>query len=301
MENDPKTIAQLRSEALDALLAVKDRPGDLGAQKALTAFIASGPDARRAYNEVASVWKAADHTRSRRTVRRRASWALAAVMTIAVVSSVFQPSWLGGADHIAGLRPLQVMLSSGTNVVLDAGTSLSHQTNVDGEVVNLLVGAAFFEVDKRERPLSILVGSLKVAVLGTAFDVSLIDGTAQVSVAEGQVEVTSPSGTVHLERGDRLRLARGAEHPLEDTIALEKIALWRNDSLLADKQPFAEVAEALDRRISGPVFITDGSLAEKRLTGAFTLSEPLMALELAARASGGRVLSYPWLTIVTAD
>ncbi|MEM9097974.1 MAG: FecR domain-containing protein [Pseudomonadota bacterium] len=302
MEQEPKKIAQLRSDALDVFLAVQDQPGDQRAEQNLAAFVSSGPEAKRAYDQVAAVWQTAQYKRRRRTARRRRVWAAAAAILLAVgVSATLQPSWISGADHVAGLAPAQIALSAGTNVMLDAGSSLSHETAAEGELVTLLQGAVFFDVAKRESPLAIKAGPLRISILGTAFDVALIDGNAHVSVAEGRVEVAWPNGTEILGEGDRLRLARGSGDAVKDKVATNQIALWRKDNLLADNQPFAEFAEALDRRIAGPVIITSSALGAKRLTGAFAMSDPVKALELAARAVGGRVQSYPWLTIVLAN
>lgn len=301
MERDTGKIPKLRRDALDAFLAVKDRPKDREAQETLAAFISSGPEARRAYGEIAAVWMTAERRRRRRATRRKAAWVLGAALAFAVTLSAIWPDWVMMPDHMAGLEPLEVAISSGTTVTLDAGTALSHQTSSELESITIRDGSAFFEVDRREQPLEVKVGPLSVAVLGTAFDVSLIDGGARVAVAEGRVEVTWPTGTSLLSSGEILHLAGGASQVVTGAIAPASIGLWRRGQLRADNHAFSEIADILDRRIRGPVIIVGGAIAEKRLSGTFELSEPLKALELAANTVGGRVLALPMLTLVTLD
>lgn len=88
----------------------------------------------------------------------------------------------------------KVTLADGTNVWLNAATSLKYPTQFDGkERIVFLSGEAYFEVKHdAAHPFKVMIGNTVVRVLGTKFNVSAYndDSKERVSLIEGSVEVS---------------------------------------------------------------------------------------------------------------
>lgn len=96
-------------------------------------------------------------------------------------------------------KKYSVVLSDGTKVYLNSGASLrypvkflkKHQRNVT------LKGEGFFDVVKSEQPFVVTADDLKIAVLGTKFNISNYDEdtTIQTVLVEGMVGISSEDDT----------------------------------------------------------------------------------------------------------
>lgn len=88
-----------------------------------------------------------------------------------------------------GMRS-SVVLSDGTKVILNAGTTLSYPTAfVSGQREVKVNGEAFFEVSHdKEHPFIVSAENVKVKVLGTKFNVKAYDDddNIEVTLAEGK-------------------------------------------------------------------------------------------------------------------
>lgn len=104
------------------------------------------------------------------------------------------PYWIQNAtaSHVASKGERRdVTLADGSRVLLDADSAFKVEFTPQGQRVHLLRGAAFFDVMPSQTPFVAAAAAGDVRVLGTQFDVRLMDTAALVTLAKGSVPVTA--------------------------------------------------------------------------------------------------------------
>lgn len=284
----------LSREAVKLFLKQRDNPTDPAAKAACQAFVARGQTERETFERVAAAWSA-----SRKRRKPRGGGALALLFALGLSLYAFYDPlsirWL--ADLQTNEDAQEFKLASGDTVYLDASSALGDDTLENGREVQLLKGAAFFDVNVAARPFIVEAGDVTVQVKGTAFAVSRIGSTVRVDVSEGQVEIRVMQERFNLYEGDSLLVSKDAaiQHGL---IAVRDVAAWRSDELIANGMTVAHVAKVIDRRVPGRVFVTSSALAGLRVTGRFDLRDPVQALHTLAAAQNARVIELPALTFL---
>ena len=91
-----------------------------------------------------------------------------------------------------GITNKNIMLSDGTNVQLNAGSTLSYSKDYNsGNREVFLNGEAYFNVTKNHVPFIVSTDYAQVTVLGTKFNVRSRSDGFEAGVNEGSVEVTN--------------------------------------------------------------------------------------------------------------
>lgn len=286
---------QLVREATRIFLRLNQAPDDPVLIASREDFLARGAAERATYDEVARAWAITGR-------RRRPNALLGIVFLLVIGASLYaglgpnRAFWM--SDIHSAEIPEEAVLASGDLAVLDAGTALIDETDGTERTVEVLEGAAFFEVARDTRPFIVQAGEFEARVLGTAFETLRTDDGIVVAVSEGRVEVTDGSDSVILSAGDKLRWSRGSAATVTE-VDVASVAAWRGDRLIADGLSFSEAAEIIDRRLPGPILILDAALANARVSGGLDLDRPELALEALAAAEAARVVSLgPLLTLV---
>jgi transmembrane sensor len=205
----------------------------------------------------------------------------------------------------AGSRTRLVLPDSST-VWLNAGSKLSYPEGFGVKTRELtLSGEAFFDVRKSNIPFIINTPSVRISVLGTAFNVKSYpnEKTTETSIVRGKVEVSlnnSPGKKFILERDEKLvvpnvtrenlQTTPGKKEPvillgklthLEDSSIME--TSWVENKLVFMDESFAEVAKKMERWYNVKIEIRDARIALARLTGTFeneTVTQALEALQI---------------------
>ena len=273
----------------------------------------------RASQTAASPRRAAASTRARPTTRpttrpgtqsrtgaRR--WALPAMAALAAACLAL---WAGPAlllqlraDHVTGTAELrQIDLPDGSRVTLGPASAIAVVDDARGRGVRLLSGEAFFQVrPDPARPFRVAARDVEATVLGTSFDVRLDRDDVTVSVEEGIVAVAAAgepaNAAARLVAGQFVRVStdgmtRGSDPP-------ELLAAWRRGQLYAQETRLGDAIDQLRRYYGGTIVLTDGGLADRRVTGAYNLADPEDALRGMARVHGATVRRItPWLLVVS--
>lgn len=165
-------------------------------------------------------------------------------------------------------------LPDASRVVLNSGSRLVANFSESTRVVTLLAGEATFEVKRDGRPFEVHTPEGTTRVLGTRFNVRLADnGSAQVSVLEGRVEVAStraPGGRhpVELTGGQAVSYDHRGLSAIEvaDT---DRILSWHGGRISFQEWPLTRVIEEYNRYTTNKVRVEggDGIL----FSGSFTL------------------------------
>ncbi|MEM6934234.1 MAG: FecR domain-containing protein, partial [Pseudomonadota bacterium] len=262
------------------------------------AFLARGEAEQRAYAQIEQMWSVSK-PRRRRVTGAKILLCLLAVLALAQSYAPLR-TWVI-ADHATSTIPERVALASGDIAHLDATTSLIDDSGSGERRIVLLEGAGFFDVETSSRPFSVELGQVTATALGTAFETSFLNGSAVVTVFEGEVEVRDDQDRWVLSAGDRLSLAPSGQ-ATHDNVDLSTVAAWRRNRLIVDGMSFGDVAAIIDRRVSGDVIILDTGLAVSRVSGAFDLSDPVSALRALAATRKARVFAAPpFATILLPD
>lgn len=253
------------------------------------------------------------HTSERPRLQPRKPGRRWAIPMMAMAAAACIALWAGPAlllhmraDHVTGTAEQRELdLPDGSRVTLAPASAIAIVDDRRGRHVRLLSGEAFFQVQPDSaRPFRVTARDVEATVLGTSFDVRLGNDDVAVSVEEGIVAVTATGASAEsgakLVAGQFVRVSpvgttRGSEPP-------ELIAAWRRGQLYAHETRLGDAIDQLRRSFNGTIVLTDGDLAERRVTGAYNLADPEDALRGMARVHGATVRRItPWLLIVSAS
>ncbi len=201
----------------------------------------------------------------------------------------------------------RLVLADSSIVWLNAGSRLTYDNRFgqDHRQVSL-TGEAFFDVKKSSIPFVIHTRTVKIKVMGTAFNVRAYDNdaTTETSLIRGQVEVTinrRPGAPFVLKPNEKLVVANA--RPVQDTslpaasggelVTLSTLkpfapqvlpeTSWVDSKLVFRDETFEEVARKLERWYGVTINILAPDLKGVRLTGVFekeSLQEALQALQI---------------------
>ncbi|WEK01448.1 MAG: FecR domain-containing protein [Candidatus Sphingomonas phytovorans] len=315
----------LLDEAAELLLRLKATPDDRALATDVVAWKNRSEHHARAWAAAEKVWlltgllgaeqavfRSRDvrrHTRGRpaRAARRWGIVALAAAACLALVVAPSVQLRMQADYRTATGESRTVTLADGSRVQLDTGTAIALDGGANRRGVKLLAGRAYFQVaHDPARPFHVTAEDVTVTVTGTQFDVGMTDRVVDVMLAEGAVRTTYPHGDVRGESvmrpGDHFQFDRRARRASSSVVAIGSIAPWRRGKLLTEGATIADIVDQLRPYYAGLIVVTDGELANRRVTGAFDVRDPVEALRTVVAPHAGRVRSVsPWLIFVSAS
>lgn len=170
--------------------------------------------------------------------------------------------------------------------------------------VRLLQGEAYFEVvPNQSRPFRVTAKDVVTTVLGTEFEVGLLDEGVVVAVKGGRVRVEdprlSPPVSEQLTAGDWLRVSFAS---VVDRRKREPgdVADWTEGKFVARNVPIGDIVERLRGYYSGSVILGDRAFANRLVSGVYDLRDPESTLRNLAMAHDAVVRQVtPWLLVVT--
>jgi transmembrane sensor len=206
-----------------------------------------------------------------------------------------------------------LILSDGTKVWLNAGSSLTYDTAYNRVVREVsLTGEAFFDVTKNKtKPFIIHTAKFDIKVLGTEFNVKSYstDRTTEASLIRGSIEVTfkdNPNRTIILKPNEKLVVnnkssetsflknnkksselsdvaIKGLTHEHNTGTIIE--TSWVENKLIFQDESFEDISHQLERWYGVTIVFKNNQLKENHLTGNFkneTIRQALDALKLTA-------------------
>lgn len=168
-----------------------------------------------------------------------------------------------------GSKVIDMLLSDGTRVWLNAGSSLKFPIAfTGGERLVEVSGEAYFEVaHDKSRRFKVKKGDMEVAVLGTKFNVNAYDD-------DDDIRITLLEGSVRLKlKADSLMLKPGqqgvAEHSalsLQPSVDVDQVMAWKSGFFAFDNSSLKEVIMQISRWY-GLNIENKSNLPERRFTG----------------------------------
>ena len=121
------------------------------------------------------------------------------------------------------------VLADGTEVVLNAGSSLKYPEEFVGELREVeLSGEAYFNVTKSDVPFEICVGGAKIRVYGTRFNVKeRLRKSIETVLVEGKIGFQTPShDEVQVAPGERVAFNRISGDMKVETVDVKYAMAW---------------------------------------------------------------------------
>lgn len=189
----------------------------------------------------------------------------------------------------------KLVLPDGTQVWLNSGSKLTYPGSFTGSTRNVtLVGEAFFDVVKdKHHPFIVTTASFNLKVLGTAFNVRSYqnDRTSEAALVRGKIEVTlinQPDKKIVLMPSEKITVKNsyagqtdpGYTTEKTDLISLSSIhqsahdslpaeALWIENKLVFDEEPFESIAHKIERRYNVSIIFKNERIKKETFTGKF--------------------------------
>lgn len=201
----------------------------------------------------------------------------------------------GTARHATGMgEVLRVPLPDGSSLVLNSDSEISFDFSKSQRQVRLVKGEALFEVaSDPARPFSVVAGPTRVTAIGTAFSVHRRQG--------GDLEVVVREGTVDVDGGDPQPVRVTANFKASTrpgfNVEIEPLQLeetgrrlaWSDGMLAFDGDTLAQAAAQFARYSTVRILIDDPEIAQRRVAGLYSATDPEGFATAVAAGMGLRV------------
>ena len=205
-------------------------------------------------------------------------------------------------------RQFQLTLSDGTQVWLNAGSSLRYPTFFNGNERRVeITGEAYFEVAKNAYlPFKVSVNDeTEIEVLGTHFNVNSYENEATINTTllEGSVKVRHNNENAVIKPGQQIQVAQLNNHQIESkllsNVNVAKVMAWKNGVFDFEDATLGEIMHQLERWYDIDVFYEKG-IPKLEFYGKMgrdlTLSNVLRGLQISKvnfRLEGKKLIVLP--------
>ena len=177
-----------------------------------------------------------------------------------------------------------IVLADGTKVKMNADSHIDFPVQFGDTREVTLEGEAMFEVTHDEaRPFIIKTHDHAIYVLGTTFNISAYpDEELSVTLIEGKLKVTAPSGEYYLLPGEHYSSAQSKVSKVDT----EFYTSWTDGAMEFDAMPFPLLTARLSRCYNVDIQIASKELETMKFTGVIFRNKPLdFALDIIHRVS----------------
>ncbi|QDK35234.1 FecR domain-containing protein [Sphingomonas sp. IC081] len=208
--------------------------------------------------------------------------AFLAMAGCAALAAMLMPAMLVRETSFSTPRGVtrDVALADGSRVRLDGDTRIHVRITPWSRQVALARGEAFFDVAHEGwRSFTVDMGTARISVLGTAFDVDRVDAATHViQVYRGLVSVEAGAGREwRLPAGTGLELIGHRVRSLRDVTGVRPA--WTDGWYEANDTPIWQLIQHVNRNASHPIVLADAGLGELQVTGRFRTERPEEVLE----------------------
>lgn len=180
-------------------------------------------------------------------------------------------------------KKFQIVLSDGTEVFLNAGTSFKYPVKfINGKKrqVYLLSGEAYFDVTKdTKHPFIVNTDEMCIRVLGTEFNVSSYpeDPTISTVLVEGYVslfgknEVYNDDETSLLESGHMANWNKSNKEISINLVDTSLYTSWKNGKLIFKNLQFKNIVKKLERHYNVSIINNNKKLSEQYYNATFDI------------------------------
>ncbi|MCJ8055375.1 FecR family protein [Shinella curvata] len=321
MENDEAPAARDRAliekEAVAWFTRMNGKPTK-AEQVDFASWRALSPDHERAYREVGSLWgdlgvaareltdKVSDDlavplqkiAHFRKDKRRSKAGPIVTGFLALFVGATW--AWLDHPHFVQNLAAdfstakaerRAVTLADGSTVLMDADTAFDANISAAGRRVRLLRGSAYFTVQRSVVPFIVEAGNGQASVLGTQFDVVLMnDSNVAVTLSSGSLEVafSGDENAVVLKPGESIEYNEAGLGTVR-TVNLAESMAWHEGRLIFNNARLSDVLAQIERYRDGRIIVLGSELGEKRVSGNTSLENTEATIAALQASLGFRV------------
>lgn len=181
----------------------------------------------------------------------------------------------------------RMTLPDGSLVWINSGSTLSYSTQFKENRPVTLVGEAYFEVKKNDKPFIVSTQYGDVEVKGTSFNVKayIEDNSFEATLEEGVVDfkVKDSDNRVTLKPGEQIvKTTKGFTIKQVET---KYFTSWKNGKLLFHREPFPSFIKKLERWYNVKIEYSDSELDQLRYTGTIEMESISEVMEMVSRAA----------------
>ncbi len=207
----------------------------------------------------------------------RPAWAVFALVMMVMAATVIwktivSPSLMQTVSTANG-EIHELVLSDGTQVRLNSGSSISYRRRFESDQRNVhLSGEAYFVVAHDARSFSVITDQAVTTVTGTQFNVWAREKETRVIVREGSIDLKSRYDSEHvvtLSRGQTSRVVSNQAPQPPRPIDTDYLPGWINGQLVFEKTPVPEIISELERTYDVSIAVIDSSLQRRTVTAEF--------------------------------
>lgn len=315
-DGSSKDRSRTESEAVAWFTRMNGKPSRAD-RRHFQAWLEADAAHRSAFEEIRALWSCAGapgvdvareeeaalkkHIENVQRMRAQARHGKAGGIAVLCLFSLVAASWIWlekpdllqdiRADHVTARgerRP--VSLVDGSTVLLDADTAMDVDMTPGERRVRLLRGTAFFRVRPSTVPFVVEAANGESRVLGTAFDVAMGDRDVSVTLASGSLQVTvdGKPGRVVLEPGEEVVYGESGMGQARKVDLGEAMA-WHEGRFVFSNTRLADVLRHIERYRGGRIVVLGTTLAEKRVSGSFSMADTDAALASVQSSVGFRM------------
>ncbi|NKI25456.1 DUF4974 domain-containing protein [Arenibacter sp. 6A1] len=182
--------------------------------------------------------------------------------------------------HIPFGKKFELLLSDGTKVTLNAGSSLKYPVQfLSGHTRKVfLKGEAFFDVAKdAKHPFIVNANDLNIQVLGTEFNLSYFPEDEEIStvLVEGSVELYKDGADKNKNTVTQLQPGQKASwNPLKNSMQVKAVDVslytsWMHGELICKAMPFSKLRTKLERHFNIRIENNNEALDKQIYTATF--------------------------------
>ncbi|QIH40253.1 DUF4974 domain-containing protein [Flavobacterium sp. Sr18] len=166
-----------------------------------------------------------------------------------------------------------LFLPDGSQLILNANSSITYSTDFKDNRKLVLKGEAYFKVVRNPKsPFTIETSQFKTKVLGTSFTIRAYENyTNTISVLSGKVEVNSkenPSQKIYLIKNQQLRFQKSQVPQLSNNSRQDFLA-WTKNIVILENTSLGETAEILRNKFDVTILFDNPELEQLRISGKF--------------------------------
>jgi ferric-dicitrate binding protein FerR (iron transport regulator) len=175
----------------------------------------------------------------------------------------------GGQYHL--------VLSDGTNVWLDAASSIKYPTVFTGNERKVVItGEAYFEVaHNAAKPFRVMAQGQTVEVLGTHFNIDAYtnEPVIKTTLLEGSVKVTNNMKTITLAPGEQAQVQPGTadnEIKVLNNVDTDEAIAWKNGLFQFNKASIESIMRQVARWYDVEISYMNNKIPSKTFTGSIS-------------------------------
>jgi len=217
------------------------------------------------------------------SLRSRLVWitaSAAAVLIIffAIQQLFFNPETIKDIQFASAEKILYDTLPDGSQIALNLNSKITYPekfTNNERRVK--LEGEAFFDVKhNKEKPFVIEAGNAFVKVLGTSFDIKLINNQPEVIVTQGLVKLftvdanTNDTLSLLLKAGEKGVISKKDNKPVLEEQKIPDAIFWMKKTLIFHDTDLKKVFTLLENFYNIEIKVSDKEIYNLRLSTTFS-------------------------------